>query len=112
MMWWSSGGSWGHGWWWPGIVVMAVLMLICMVMMARMMSHGLSACHWWKHNAKDDAPEHMLANRLASGEIDIQEYERLLNAIQRRPLRPGHKEADHVEQQQHANGVDFRPISR
>ena len=83
MMWWSSDGSWGHTWWWPGIVVMAVIMLACVVMMARMMSHGMSGAQRWRHGAPGDVPEHMLANRLASGEIDVDEYERLLDALHR-----------------------------
>ena len=83
MMWWSSDGSWGHGWWWPGIVAMAVLMLLCMVMMARMMRHGMSGSQRRQPNARGDVPEHMLASRLASGEIDVHEYERLLDALQR-----------------------------
>jgi uncharacterized membrane protein len=83
-MWWSD-GSWGHGWWWPGIMLMAVFMIVCMVMMARMMmSHGMSSSH--TENAERhwrDVPERTLANRLASGEIDIDEYERLRDALQR-----------------------------
>jgi uncharacterized membrane protein len=84
MMWWNSDGSWGHGWWWPGLIVMAVFMIICMVMMARMMSHGMSRSHHANpRHPGHDAPERTLANRLASGEIDIDEYERLSDALQR-----------------------------
>ncbi len=84
MMWWNGDGFWGHGWWWPGLIVMAVFMVICMVMMARMMSHGMSSSHHGNPvHAGRDAPERTLANRLASGEIDIGEYERLLEALQR-----------------------------
>lgn len=80
MMW------WGHGWWWAG----AVFMVICMVAMVRMMghgghgshdghgSHGSDAGHGW-----DDPAERTLANRLASGEIDVEEYERLREVIRR-----------------------------
>ena len=83
---WSDGDRyWGHGWWWPGIVVMAMFMIICMVMMARMMmSHGAHGSHTSDpRRHRRDVPERTLANRLASGEIDIDEYERLLAALQR-----------------------------
>jgi uncharacterized membrane protein len=70
-MWW-----WGPGWWWIG----AVVMVICMVAMGQMMGHG----HWrrgdygWK-----DEPERTLADRLARGEIDTEEYDRLFKALWR-----------------------------
>ena len=83
MMWWSD-ASWGHGWWWPGIIVMAVFMIVCMVMMARMMSHGMSGSRSHESERhRRDVPERILANRLASGEIDLDEYERLRDALQR-----------------------------
>lgn len=89
MMWWNGDGSWGHGWWWPGLIVMAVFMIICMVMMARMMSHGVSRSHNARsEHPRRDVPERTLANRLASGEIDVDEYERLLDALQRTAKSP------------------------
>ena len=62
------------GWWWAA----AVFMVICMVLMGRMMM-GRS------HSAHDEGPgpERRLAERLASGEIDVEEYERLLEALRR-----------------------------
>lgn len=75
MMW-----GWGTGWWLVG----AVFMVICMVMMGRMMGgmmgHGHSA-----HGGHDrsDEPERTLADRLAKGEIDIEEYNRLLETLRR-----------------------------
>lgn len=72
MMW-----GWGPGWWLLG----AVFMVICMLMMGRMMGgmgHGHSG--HGEHGSPDD-PERTLANRLASGEIDIEEYHRLLEAL-------------------------------
>ena len=68
MMW------WGHGWWWGGLL----LMVICAVMMMRMMGHG---GHGGQTHTSDEEPELTLANRLASGEIDIDEYERRLEAL-------------------------------
>ena len=82
MMWWDN-SSWGHGWW-PVLLVMGVLMVICMVMMARMMRHAMPGSHTRdseRHGS--DVPERILAQRLASGEIDTDEYERLCNALQR-----------------------------
>lgn len=73
MMW-----GWGAGWWLVG----AVFIVICMVMMGRMMGgmmgHGHSG--HGEHGSPDD-PERTLANRLARGEIDIEEYNRLLEAL-------------------------------
>ncbi len=71
MMW-----GWGAGWW----LVVAVFMVICMVMMGRMMGHGHSGQggHGWR-----DDPERTLADRLARGEIDVEEYNRLLEALHR-----------------------------
>lgn len=75
MMW-----GWGAGWWLVG----AVFIVICMVMMGRMMGgrmgHGRSA-----HGGHDrsDEPERTLADRLAKGEIDVEEYKRLLETLQR-----------------------------
>ncbi len=74
---------WGHGWWW--IVVMA----IGIVAMSRMMGHrghGGDAGHGRAGHGgqgSDDPAERTLANRLASGEIDVEEYERLREVIGR-----------------------------
>ena len=75
MMWWGIDGSWGHGWWWP------VAMIICMLLMSRMMKHGGSHTHRSQHRGLD-VPERLLADRLAKGEIDVTEYERLRDALQ------------------------------
>lgn len=73
---------WGPGWGWAG----AVFVVICMVVMARMMGHSGHGGHGG-HGAMEhdgaDAAERTLANRLASGEIDIDQYERLHDAIRR-----------------------------
>lgn len=72
------------GWWVPGLLFMG----FCMVMMFWMMSgHG-------SHASQDDAtqgqagdvahlgrPELILAERLARGEIEVEEYERLLRVL-------------------------------
>lgn len=72
-------GSWG--WWGPGVI----LMIFCMgMMMWMMMSHGHGS-----HGSQTGEPhgpdgaEHILAERLARGEIDTEEYERRLAVIQR-----------------------------
>ncbi len=81
-MWWGN-GSWGYGWW-PVIMLMGVFMVICMVMMARMMSHAMPGSHTGESERHGpDVPERILAQRLASGEIDVGEYERLRDALQR-----------------------------
>ena len=73
----------GRGRWASWILVMAAFVIICMVMMARMMSQGM--CGWRTRDAKRDAPgapERILANRLASGEIDLDKYQCLKNALE------------------------------
>lgn len=72
-------GSWG--WWGPGVF----FMIFCMgMMMWMMMSHGHGS-----HGSQTGEPhgpdgaEHILAERLARGEIDTEEYERRLAVIQR-----------------------------
>lgn len=79
MMWWNH--SWGSGWGW--ILVMAVVMVVCVAMMARMMRHGGSGPVGPADNRDEDAPERILARRLASGEIDVAEFERLRDALRR-----------------------------
>jgi putative membrane protein len=74
MMW----GSWG--WWGPGVI----FMVFCMgMMMWMMMSHGHGS--HGSHTGESHGPggaERILAERLARGEIDIEEYQRLLAELQ------------------------------
>ena len=83
-MMWNDNGS-GGDWWWPGLLIMAAFMVLCMVMMVRMMSHG---GHRSSAGAapqdRPDTPERTLADRLARGEIDTEEYHRRLGALQGR----------------------------
>jgi uncharacterized membrane protein len=62
-------------WGW-GILVVA----FCVVMMVLMMGHHGS--HGSRSHGRDTA-ERTLDNRLARGEIDVDEYERLRDALQR-----------------------------
>jgi hypothetical protein len=90
MMWWNH--SWGFGWGW--ILVMGVAMVVCMAMMARMMmGHSGGGRVWSAGNRDENAPERILARRLASGEIDVQEFDRLRDALR----RPGNPTADAAE---------------
>ncbi len=77
MMW------WGSGWWLVG----AVFMVICLVMMFRMVGHSMMGHGTMGHGSsaheENDGPERTLANRLARGEINIEEYERLLEELRR-----------------------------
>ena len=64
------------------------LFMICLVLMAwMMMGHGRMGHGGTEHghgkDREEDAPERTLAKRLASGEIDTDEYERLLATIRR-----------------------------
>ena len=75
MMWWNNGPGWG----WPVFLVMA---LVCVAMMVTMMRHGAWGRMWRTSSRDEDAPERILARRLASGEIDVAEFERLRDALQ------------------------------
>ena len=71
----------GWGWWGPGVF----FMLICMVAMAWMMmghGHGGHGSRTGEGRGGGTA-KRILADRLARGEIDIDEYERRLAALQR-----------------------------
>lgn len=76
MMWWGNNGSWA----WPLFLVMAFL---CVVMMASMMRHHTSGHTSRTSGHDEDTPEGILARRLASGEINVEEYERLRDALER-----------------------------
>jgi putative membrane protein len=76
-MMWSSGSG---GWWFLAIP----LMVVCMFMMMRMMGHGHGGhgAHTGEPPAhRSGGPERILAERLARGEIDVEEYERRLEAL-------------------------------
>jgi uncharacterized membrane protein len=72
---------WNYGWGW-----LAVLgMLLCVGMMVMMMTRHSASGHTRQPSHHDeDAPERVLDMRLARGEIDTAEYERLRSALQRK----------------------------
>lgn len=73
---------WGSGWW----IVGALMIVFCVWMMSRMMSHGDADHGGGGHGDHPDGgadAERTLANRLALGEIDTEEYERLLDTLRR-----------------------------
>ena len=93
MMWWNH-GFWGSGWGWPVFVIMLVAMIACMAMMGRMMMrHGSPRPPGETSNRDQEPPEQILARRLASGEIDVEEFERLRHALR----RPGNLAPDAAE---------------
>ena len=68
------------GWWFPGIFVMVV----CMALMWMMMGHGMFGSRSRESERQTrDTPERTLDNRLASGEIDVDEYQRRRDELQR-----------------------------
>ena len=73
---WSDGSG---GWW----LFALPLMIVCMVMMMRMMAHGHGhGAHTGEPGVHRVGPaERILAERLARGEIDTEEYERRLAAL-------------------------------
>jgi putative membrane protein len=79
-MMWNGGGSWGA--WWLALP----LLILCMVMMGGMMGHGHGShgTHGASASARGSGgAARILAERLARGEIDIEEYERRLAVLQR-----------------------------
>jgi putative membrane protein len=79
-MMWNGDGSWG--WWWLALL----LMILCVVMMGRMMGHGhrhgSHEIHGGGTPGQRSGAERILAERLARGEIDTEEYERRLAVLQ------------------------------
>lgn len=76
-----------NGFGWGGLAILGILM--CVAMMVMMMGHG-SFRHTHQPSSRDadapereDAPESILARRLARGEIDVAEYQRLHDALKR-----------------------------
>ncbi len=97
-MMWNENGSWGHDLWWPGILIIAIVMIFCTLMMARMMGHHLPRKRFGEgHPGRPDAPERILANRLGSGEINLEEYNTLRNALQPTTRHEPAQGAGHVE---------------
>ena len=76
-------GSWM--WWGPGIFFMILCMVLMMSMMGSHGSHGSGgsgSSHGDESNGHASAgPERILAERLARGEIDVDEYERRLRVL-------------------------------
>lgn len=85
-----ASSSWGGlGWFW--VPICALMMIGCMLMMGGMMRHGGHGWRNWYYGEHPDgndqaqrrgSAERILADRLARGEIDVEEYHRLLAALQ------------------------------
>ena len=70
--------SGGGGWWLAGGLFMLFCMAMMFWMMGGMMGHGHSGQNT---DGRSSDPERTLADRLAKGEIDIDEFERLRDAL-------------------------------
>ena len=69
------------GWWWLALP----LMFVCMWMMGRMMGHRHSSYGSMTSESsrqRSGGAKRILAERLARGDIDVDEYERRLAALQ------------------------------
>ena len=82
----TATSSWGGlGWLW--VPIMAVMMIGCMLMMGGMMG-GMVRRGWYgsrdqeHHGPRPASAEKILGGRLARGDIDVEEYQRLLAAIE------------------------------
>ena len=74
-------GSWG--WWGPGVLLMGFCMLMMVWMMAGHGSHGSHHSDSEPSGANGrGSAERILGDRLARGEIDVEEYDRRLRALQ------------------------------
>ncbi|HUY53567.1 MAG TPA: SHOCT domain-containing protein [Candidatus Nanopelagicaceae bacterium] len=76
-------GGYGSGQW-VWLIVMAVFMVIFLVLVV----WGIAALSGrargpWRPQSDPQAPEQILARRLAMGEIDEEEYQRRLAALRR-----------------------------
>lgn len=74
---WNSDGS---GWAWTWVLV-GVLGMFCVAMMANMMRHGSSGST--QQDGASNSYERIRAERLARGEIEVEEYRRLRGALHR-----------------------------
>jgi uncharacterized membrane protein len=74
-------------------------MILIMLTMARMMGHHESRTRFGEADpGTPDAPERILANRLASGDIDVAEYHKLRDALHQTTTRHEPAEgAGHVQ---------------
>lgn len=88
MMSWVANSSWsGLGWFW--VPIMAVMMIGCGLMMAMMMGgmmrHGGHGSQYGPHHEhQPESAEQILADRLARGEIDEEEFTHRRELLQRR----------------------------
>jgi putative membrane protein len=95
-MMWNGDGSWG-------VVAVALPFVILCIAMMWMMGHGHGSHGHGEHNTRVGAsagrrsggPERILAERLARGEIDIDEYDHRLAALR------GASEPDRAEEVRH-----------
>ncbi len=72
----------GIGVGWLVFAIIAVAMIGGMAMMGRMlMRHGSPRPTWDAGNHDEEPPEQILARRLASGEIDVEEFIRLRDSL-------------------------------
>jgi putative membrane protein len=82
MWWWHS----GTGWFFPGILMMLFWILVFVVIVSMIWRR-----HRWGHYHDhgrywqgEKAPEDVLADRFARGEIDEEEYNKRLEVLRRR----------------------------
>jgi uncharacterized membrane protein len=80
----------GYTWGWPGFVLAAIFMVACVALMGRMMGHGrmsnrMNHVHGSAQQSPapygTEVPDQILERRLVSGEIDIDEYNRLRDVL-------------------------------
>lgn len=85
MMWyWSSGVHW-WGWLLGGFGMIVFWGLVIWAIVALV---GLARGSGPPRHDRDDDPERILARRLAEGEIDLDEYHRLLEALRSSRRQP------------------------
>ena len=82
-MWW-----WSYAWWWPGLALLVLAMVSCFVFMALMMRgsrRGMGStgrmCGLGRWGWDGGDVNSILDERLAHGEIDVDEYRKLNAAV-------------------------------
>jgi uncharacterized membrane protein len=84
-------GSWDHmsgGGWWAGLVMFVIMLALIALVAWAIIAITRGASHWGHHPHPPPPPPHSppdaqaaLDRRLVSGEIDVDEYHRLSDAL-------------------------------
>jgi putative membrane protein len=75
MTWWAANGSWGGvGWFWAPIMMIGCVLMMVMMMGGMRRHGGHGSQREEEHGQQAESAERILADRLARGEIDEEEF--------------------------------------